>query len=103
MVGHPESSVCEPPAQSDNFHVRTVITNVVAYLLEATQGRKVGNRVGKDDPPEQSHSGGYSGHVLLRHASIQKLRWKLLCQRLYDAKAKIAYDQSDARINRRAL
>ena len=73
MVRHTHGPIAHSPADSHYLDVGAVVTNVVADLLQTTQCGETAYRVGKDNVPLESKSGGDPGHVLLGNPHIQKL------------------------------
>src|SRR5690242_3580147 len=63
-------AVSEAVANSDNFYVGVVISDVVADVFEATHARKIPDGVRESDLAAQGYSGGYAGHVLFGNTSI---------------------------------
>ena len=89
MVGIALGTVSKAAADADDDHLRSVVDDVVANLLEATQGGEIDDRVGHDAPPRQGQPGRDAGHVLLGHANIEVAFGKLLGKRLEHRKPQI--------------
>jgi hypothetical protein len=69
-----------------------VIANIIAYLLEASEDRKIGDRIRKDDFPAEGHACRYPGHVLLGNAYIYEPIGKPLSEIFDDSKSQVPYD-----------
>ena len=96
MMGDAERAVIEPAAHADHHHARVVVTDVVADLLQATQGGEVGDGIGKDHFAAHRHTGRNRNQVLFRHADIQKAVGILLREGFDQAKPKVTHHKVDS-------
>ena len=71
-MSHTEGPVGEAATDRDHLYVGPVIANIVSDLLEAPEGGKVGDRIGKDYFPAQRHARGDARHILLGHRRIEE-------------------------------
>src|ERR1700737_4127098 len=56
MVAHTKTPIRQASPYRDHFYIRTVIADIIADLLQASQGREVGNRVGENDLSAERHA-----------------------------------------------
>ena len=93
MVGSAERTVSKPAADGHYLYVCMVITNVIAYLLEATKHREICNGVGEDDFAAKCHAGRDPGHVLFRYAGVEKAIGESAGERFDNAESEVANNQ----------
>jgi hypothetical protein len=95
LVGHPESAVGQAAADDHDLDVGPVVAHVVADLLQAAQGREVGDRVGDGDVAFHGHAAGHAGHVLLGHPHVEETVGEALGEALDLAVADVGQDHVD--------
>ncbi len=73
MMSRAQRPVRKSAPYRNDLDVRVVIADVIAHLLEASEDRKIGDRIGKYDLSAEGHAGRYAGHVLLGHTRIDEI------------------------------
>ena len=98
MVTDTKRTVGDASTNRDHLDIRAMVADVVTDLLQATKGRKIGDRVCKHDLATQRHPGRDADHVLLCHAHVDKLIRVGLSKLLDHRVTEISHDQANARI-----
>src|SRR5712691_10060 len=98
VMGDAEVAIREAAADRDHLHIRPVIADVVADLLQAPQRAEVGDRVREDDLAAQRHPDCEPDHVLLGDAGVDELVGVLVRELLDHRVAEVADDKAHPRV-----
>src|SRR5713101_9412751 len=95
MMADAQSSVSEASADGDDLDIGLMVAGTVSNLLQATQRRKIANRIGKDRLAFESEPHRQTGHILFGHSRVHILSRKLRRKLRQYAKPEITRKQHD--------
>src|SRR5947209_4421383 len=89
VVRRAEGSVAHATTYTDDLDIRTVVADIVAYLLETAERWKIADGIREYSVALKSQTGGEARHVLLSNADVEELARVASDEIVQDTKAEI--------------